>query len=69
MPDGSNLPAAYGPHTRSAEGNAVTYATLRLWNEQAFSYAEMSGPVDLTPDEARRLHDGRLVIVLSVRSL
>lgn len=69
MPDGSNVPAAYSPRAQGAKGTAVTYATLRLWNEQAFSYAEMSGPVDLTPDEARRLHDGRLVIVLSVRSL
>ena len=68
MPDGSNLPAAYHPRAHGAGKMAVTYMTCRVWDERTFAYIDVSGPVDMTTDEAWALHDGYLTIVRSVRS-
>ncbi len=68
MPDGSNMPAAYPPRALGARKMAVTYMTCRVWNERAFAYVDVSGPVDMTTDEAWAAHDGYLTIVQGVRS-
>ena len=68
MLDGSNMPAADHPRTFGARKMAVTYMTCRVWNERAFAYVDVSGPVGMTTDEAWAADDGYLTIVRGVRS-
>jgi hypothetical protein len=68
MGDGSNMASTFNPRAHGATQQLVTYASWRVWNEAAFDYFDLSGVVNMTPDEARATHDGQMVIVRNVRS-